>query len=68
MKRLFRYITLIFYHMFIVIDTCEIAQKRGLVFDNNVHGDAINAWNCRSFWYDEYNFRYRCAELYNSKK
>jgi hypothetical protein len=49
--------------MFVVIPTCEEAKKRGLKFDNNVHGDSINRYNCRSFWYDEFNFRYRCAQL-----
>ena len=65
MKKLFRFISMIFYHRFRVVKTCDEAKGRGLRFDSNVHGDAINIWLCRSFWHDEFNFRYRCAELYH---
>ena len=64
MKRILRFFTVNFYHRFKVIKTCNDAKERGLQFDNNVYGDAINMWNCRSFWYDEFNYRYRCAKLH----
>ena len=64
MKKIIRYITFFTYYIFHIIDTCEEAKRRGLMFDNNVFGDEINHCNCRSFWYDEYNLRYRCSELY----
>mgnify|MGYP001426107824 CR=1 FL=1 len=63
MKKIFRFISFYLYHRFIIIKTCKEATEKGLIFDENVYGDAINAWNCRSFWYDKYNLRYRCAEL-----
>lgn len=65
-KIVLRFIALNFYHRFIVIKTCKEAKDKGLKFDNNVHGDSINRCNCRSFWYDEFNFRYRCAELHKN--
>ena len=64
MRKMLRFILVCFYHRFIVIEGCDKAEKRGLVFESNVHGDAINMWNCRSFWRDEYGFRYRCSELH----
>ena len=64
MKKILRFMSVCFYHRFKIINTCKKSEKRGLKFDNNVYGDGINMWNCRSFWYDEFSFRYRCAELY----
>lgn len=63
MKKALRFFTVFFYHRFKIIESCELARKKGLKFENNVYGDSINMWNCRSFWYDEFDFRYRCAEL-----
>lgn len=68
MKKTLRFISVYFYHRFKVISTCKEAEKRGLKFDENVYDDTINIWNCRSFWYDEFNFRYRCVELHKIKK
>jgi len=62
--KILRFLAVCFYHRFVIIKSCDDAIKRGLKFGENVYGDAINTWNCRSFWYDEYNYRYRCAELY----
>ena len=53
----------IFYHRFTVIDSCIEAESRGLKFHNNVYGDVINHFNCRSLYNDEYGFMYRCSEL-----
>lgn len=50
-----------FYYRFKVISK-EKALQKGLTFESNVYGDAINRFNCRSFWCDD-NFRYRCSEL-----
>jgi len=63
MKKIIRFLSVCFYHRFIVIKTCEEAIKKGLKFDENVYGDSINIFNCRSFWYDEFDYRYRCEEL-----
>lgn len=41
----------------------EQALKRGLNFVGNVHGDEINALNCRSIWRDSKKRMYRVAEL-----
>ena len=64
MKKIIRFLSVCFFHRFIVIKTCEEAIGKGLKFDENVYGDGINIFNCRSFWYDEFNYRYRCAELH----
>lgn len=66
MKEILRYLSVIFYHRFVVIKTIKEAEVRGLKFEHNVYGDSINRYNCRSFWYDEYDMRYRCAELKNN--
>ena len=51
--------------MFVVIKSKEIATNMGLLHDENIYGDGINMFNCRSFWYDpETNLRYRCSDLY----
>jgi len=63
MEKTLRYLSMIFYHRFKVIKNCKEAEEKGLKFDHNVHGDAINRYNCRSFWYDEFDFMYRCGEL-----
>jgi len=64
MKKILRFLSVCFYHRFVVINNCKQAQEKGFKFSENVHGDAINIWNCRSFWSDEFGFRYRCAELF----
>jgi len=64
MKRVFRFLEVCFYHRFKIIKYCDEAKKRGLHHSHNVYGDEINRYNCRSFWYDEYNFLYRCNELH----
>jgi len=46
-----------------VIPTCDQAREMGLIFYRNVYGDEINKTNCRSFWLDQYNRPFRCAEL-----
>jgi hypothetical protein len=63
MKKIFRYLKMIFYNRFIIIDNCYSSNKKGLNFSHNIYGDSINRFNCRSFWHDEYNFLYRCNEL-----
>ena len=68
MNKILTYISFYCYHMFKVIKTCDEAEKRNLKFDENVYGDGINIFNCRSFWYDKYNLRYRCEELYIKDK
>jgi len=62
---LYIWITIRFFlwDIFKVIPTIEIAEKRGLTFEQNVYGDGINRFNCRSFFYNKYGYRYRCAEL-----
>ena len=68
MKKILKYLSVIFYHQFKIIKTCQEAEERGLNFDYNLHGDIINHFNCRSFWFDEFGFRYRCAELFTVKE
>jgi hypothetical protein len=52
MEKILRFMIVFFYHRFKVIESCKEAQERCLKFNNNVYGDSINMWNCRSFWYD----------------
>lgn len=63
MKKIIRFLSVVFYHRFVVIKSKQDCIKRGLKFDENIYGDGINRFNCRSFWYDEFGFRYRCDEL-----
>lgn len=65
MRKALRFLQMIFYYRFIIIPSCSEAKKRGLTFEENVYGDGINLFNCRSFWADEFGFVYRCAELYD---
>lgn len=39
------------------------ALKLGLKFDQNIYGDMINNWNCRSIWRDKERNIYRVSEL-----
>ena len=68
MRKLLRFLTVFFYHRFIVIETTDKARERGLVHDVNVYGDPINHFSCRSFWKDKYGFYYRCKELNGYKQ
>jgi len=45
------------------IKTVKEAQDMGLTHLTNVHGDAINYVNCRSYWKDKYGNSYRCSEF-----
>ena len=63
-----RWFSMVFYHRFIKIKTCQEAYDNGLTWYRNVHGDEINYLNCRSMWADELGFMYRCRELYEEHK
>lgn len=39
------------------------AEKLGLTWYQNIYGDAINYFNCRSFWKDDRGRCYRVSEL-----
>lgn len=49
------------------IKTSEEAILMGLKFYKNLHGDAINHYDCRSLWTDEYNIIYNCEEYYDNR-
>jgi hypothetical protein len=67
MKKVFRFLTVCFYHRFFIIKSCEEAKERGLKFHHNVYGrGASNVLNCRSLWHDEYNYIYKCDELHKN--
>lgn len=42
------------------IEECE---KMSLIPSFNLYGDAVNMFNCRSFWKDEKGRLYRCKAL-----
>ena len=43
--------------------TLKECEDLGLRWFKNIHGDAINQFNCRSIWLDDKNRIYRCDEL-----
>ncbi len=53
------------FRSFSTIETVKEAEKMGLTFKSNVHGEAINKFNCRSFWHDEFGNEYKCSQLKN---
>ena len=61
--RIKTYITFFLYHRFVAIKSVKIAEEKGLTWSENIHGDGINMFNCRSFFVDKCNLVYRCAEL-----
>jgi hypothetical protein len=63
MGKILKYLHHYFYIRFKNIPTCEEAEKMNLTHFLNVYGDQINLFNCRSLWYCEYGFRYRCDEI-----
>jgi hypothetical protein len=65
MKKIIRFLLMCFYYRFKIIKTCDEAKKRNLYHNHNLYGDSINRYSCRSFWYDEYDFLYRCNQLNN---
>ena len=68
MKRLLTYLSVIFYHRFVVIETTEKAIEKGLVPYMNIYGDAVNDYNCTSIFKDSYGNCYRCAESIGYKQ
>lgn len=40
------------------------AQELGLTYEENLYGDSINLFNCRSLWVDEKDNFYRVNRLY----
>lgn len=52
-----------FFLSFKLLDLIK-AKKLNLTWVRNVHGDEINALNCRSIWKDKYNHYFRIKELY----
>lgn len=54
------------FRSFRMVKTVKDAKEMKLHWIRNVHGDEINAINCRSLWNDDYMNRYRCEELYNT--
>jgi hypothetical protein len=65
MKKIIRFLLVCFYYRFKIIKTIKEAKKRNLTHYKNVYGDSINKYNCRSVWYDEFGFIYRCEQLHN---
>lgn len=51
------------YRQLFVIIHIEEAKSRNFYFIRNVHGDEINAINCRSLWLDRKMRRWRVHEL-----
>jgi len=47
--------------------TLKECEDLGLIWFYNIHGDAINQFNCRSIWLDNKSRRYKCDELYYTK-
>lgn len=41
----------------------EECKEMNLIPSFNLYGDAINMFNCRSFWKDEKGKLYRCKDL-----
>jgi len=68
MKKILNYLAHRFYYRFIVIKTTDYARKMGLIPYCNIFGDAINKYNCRSFFIDSYGNTYRCKELNEYKQ
>ncbi len=48
--------------IFIVIETTDQAKEMGLKYVMNIYGDAINHYDCRSFWSNEFGHIYRCKQ------
>ena len=67
-KEILNYLALRFYYRFTVIKTTEKAREMGLTHYCNLFGDAIDQYNCRSFFTDSYGNVYRCREFRGYKQ
>lgn len=63
MKKVIRFITAFLHSRFIMLQTTKQAERKGLYFIGNCHGEEIEFTGCRSIWRDEFGFSYKCKEL-----